>query len=282
MASKAELSRRSYQGHLAQIEKEMESSLDEERATILLRRTETVKLKLEAIGASIYDHTNGEDEIEKELTTQAEISGKIIGIEVHLETHIAKIRKQATGEHSSQQPSIQPSNQVPDEKGLPLLSLPKFSGDYKEWRPFYDQFLAAVGNRNISNVRKFAYLQTCLTGEPRDILNGLQCTDDNYEEGVNLLKKRYGDSSVLIALYSDNVVKLPLIQEGNLSQLRQVMNTFETSMRELMTLLSETESESSKRKPLHDYLLASLLIGKLPLSLRIPMGSSESKCDREV
>lgn len=47
---------------------------------------------------------------------------------------------------------------------LPLLQLPKLSGNVLEWSAFYDAFIALVdSHKKLSNVQKFTHLRSCLS-----------------------------------------------------------------------------------------------------------------------
>ena len=49
--------------------------------------------------------------------------------------------------------------------------LPKFTGKYKDWVPFYDQFLSAVDrDDSISDIQKLNYLEASLRDEAAVIL----------------------------------------------------------------------------------------------------------------
>ncbi len=50
------------------------------------------------------------------------------------------------------------SSHVGVEAKLPKLQMPSFSGDVKEWKGFWEQFQAAVGNTELPEVTKFSYL----------------------------------------------------------------------------------------------------------------------------
>uniref|UniRef100_A0A1B0G5Z8 Uncharacterized protein n=1 Tax=Glossina morsitans morsitans TaxID=37546 RepID=A0A1B0G5Z8_GLOMM len=53
------------------------------------------------------------------------------------------------------------SNSLP----LPKITIPKFDGDYRKWRQFYDLFLHMIHLQPIPNVQKMWYLKSNFTGE---------------------------------------------------------------------------------------------------------------------
>ncbi|KRZ84139.1 hypothetical protein T08_11763 [Trichinella sp. T8] len=57
---------------------------------------------------------------------------------------------------------------------LPRCDLPKFSGDFTEFRAFWDQFDYRVHQRkDLSNAAKLTYLRGCLTGKAADVISSL-------------------------------------------------------------------------------------------------------------
>ena len=80
----------------------------------------------------------------------------------------------------------------PVKHELPKISLPKFNGDFSQWRNFWGLFHALVDSRvELSNVVKFHYLLQSLIDEPNELVKGLQVTADNYQIAISLLRQRY-------------------------------------------------------------------------------------------
>lgn len=58
---------------------------------------------------------------------------------------------------------------------LPKIDLPKFSGDYGDWFPFQDVFNTMINeNPQLSNIQKFQYLKSSVTGEAADVIHSLE------------------------------------------------------------------------------------------------------------
>ncbi|XP_066603112.1 uncharacterized protein [Prorops nasuta] len=65
---------------------------------------------------------------------------------------------------------------------LPVIDLPKFSGDYLECNNFYETFSSIVHNQvYVSGRDKFHYLKSCLQGEAATVIKSLAITSENYE-----------------------------------------------------------------------------------------------------
>ena len=49
-----------------------------------------------------------------------------------------------------------------------------------------------------------------LKDEAKDIISGLEITENNYELGVDLLKERYGRKELMINAHSSKLCDLPI------------------------------------------------------------------------
>ena len=72
--------------------------------------------------------------------------------------------------------------------GLPRMQLPRFNGDYLQWRPFWSQFRASVHDQNLPDATKFTYLRGQLSGIAADAIACLAVTGDNYDQAVKDLQ----------------------------------------------------------------------------------------------
>ena len=70
---------------------------------------------------------------------------------------------------------------------LPEVKLAIFKGDFGEWETFWSSFRTNVDVRDdIEKTTKFIYLVQSLEGEPKEMINGLAITDDNYNVAVRI------------------------------------------------------------------------------------------------
>ena len=132
-----------------------------------------------------------------------------------------------------------PSNPTETVKvKLPKLELKPFDGNILNWQPFWDRFHSSIdSNSNISPVDKFAYLQSYLPPSASKYIFGLITTAENYNEAVELLKQRYGNTQVLINAHMQQFVSLPVIKSVNdVKGLRKLYEKVESSVRNLKTL----------------------------------------------
>lgn len=118
---------------------------------------------------------------------------------------------------------------------LPQMELAKFDGDVLKWHQFWDQFTSNVDSRNINDVDKLLYLQSVLSSEAKQAIEGLDTTNKNYKIAVETLKERYGKPAAIIDAH---YVALYRIQTaGNTAkECRNVLNEIERHLRVLKSL----------------------------------------------
>jgi len=74
---------------------------------------------------------------------------------------------------------------------LAPLEIPQFSGAYTEWAAYHDIFSALVYNNDkISDIQKFFYLRSSLSGDAESVIRCLQTKADNYNAAWNSLIQR--------------------------------------------------------------------------------------------
>ena len=103
----------------------------------------------------------------------------------------------------------QPYYQTPDPTALisamldpenPTMSVPPFDGDPAKFEPFWQNFEASIeANRRIPPIQKFNILRENLTGRPKQTIDALSPTADNYEVAKKLLIATYCNKDYLSA-----------------------------------------------------------------------------------
>lgn len=185
-------------------------------------------------------------------------------VQIVAEEMIAEIDARTTG--SKPQTTCM---ETPRTSRLPTIELPKFNGDVLKWHPFWDQFVSNVDSRNISEVDKLLYLQSALEGEAKDVIEGLDITNKNYNIAIETLKERYGKQSIIIDAHYMALYKIK--RSGKtVNDCRTTFNEVEKHLRVLKSLGENIE---------HNHLRV-LILEKFPEELvyeiRIKIGSEES------
>jgi hypothetical protein len=82
---------------------------------------------------------------------------------------------------------------------LSRISLPKFSGNFAEWKSFHDLFSASVDkNPSLSGAEKMVYLKSSLLGEAASIISSFQATEQHYKEAWESVINRYDNKKEIV------------------------------------------------------------------------------------
>ena len=139
---------------------------------------------------------------------------------------------------------------------LPKLQLPKFDGDPLKWTTFHDAFISSVHeDKNLEEIHKFQYLVGQLTGEAAHAIEGLQLTNANYSEALDILQERFGKPHKVIAAYMKAMWELPK-PNTTMNSLKEFHDRMESYIRGLHSL--------GKTEDSYGDLLVPIIFEKLP------------------
>ena len=146
---------------------------------------------------------------------------------------------------------------------LPKLDLPKFGGQLQEWQEFWDSFESTVGNNDtLADVDKFKYLKSLLKEPAKSTIAGFALTSANYQEAVDLLKRRYGRRDAIQKAHIDDLLSIhPVSNENDVWNLRKFHDESETHFRGLEALGVNNQTYST--------IVVPSLLGKLPTPFRL-------------
>ena len=146
---------------------------------------------------------------------------------------------------------------------LPKLALRKLDGDLTKWVRFWDSFESSIhSNRALSDIDKFNYLNSLLKLTAAESVAGLMLTSANYAEAIATLKRRFGNTQLIVSRHMDALLGLSAVaSHNNLKALRSLYDTVETHVRGLRALNVHAESYGG--------LLTSILMSKLPTEIRL-------------
>ena len=115
---------------------------------------------------------------------------------------------------------------------------------------------------SLSRLSKFTYLKKYLKGEAAESIRGLECTDANYDEAVDVLQKRFGNKQIIIGSHMDDLTNLPVVTDNlDTRKLRNLYDKIEGNLRSLKGLGVQPDQYGS--------LFVPILIGKIPEPLTL-------------
>jgi len=145
---------------------------------------------------------------------------------------------------------------------LPKLVIPKFNGDVKRFRSFWDSFDSAINkNPSLSAVDKFNYLHILLEGSAARSIQGLALLETNYPAAIDIIQDRFGNPHQIIAAHMEEFMKLPECNSDKASQFRLIYDKINVNIRGLESLGMKSEQYGS--------FLIPVIMSKLPLDVRL-------------
>ena len=146
---------------------------------------------------------------------------------------------------------------------LPKLSIKRYNGDLTKLVTFWDAFHSSIHtNPSLSNVDKFNYLVSLLESSAAEAIAGLSITSVNYDEAISTLRKRFGNSQLIVNRHMEALLGVGSVSSHHDTKgLRKLNDTVEAHVRGLRALGVPTESYGG--------LLTSVLINKLQPEIKL-------------
>lgn len=120
---------------------------------------------------------------------------------------------------------------------LPVISIPKFDGNYKEWTSFYDSFHSLIDqDPDMLDVDRMHYLKGLLTGTALRTISQLPVTEANYKIAWALLKERFHNKRVIVNACLETLLNQEKITKPSASALRNLIDVTKESLQCIETL----------------------------------------------
>ena len=138
---------------------------------------------------------------------------------------------------------------------LPEVKLTVFKGNFGEWETFWSSFRMNVDVRDdIEKTTKFIYLVQSLEREPKEMINGLAITDDNYNIALCILRDRYENASKQTSVLMQKFQTMPTLKHNP-----KDLHVFLTEYRKIKTQLSRVLDFRQS-----ELVIKSIVVRKLP------------------
>ncbi|XP_055627216.1 uncharacterized protein LOC129769151 [Toxorhynchites rutilus septentrionalis] len=117
---------------------------------------------------------------------------------------------------------------------LPEISLPHFSGNIKDWVTFRDTFYSLIHNNSqLTEMDKFTYLKSSLTGEALQEVNGIELSAANYDVAWKTLESRYENRKLIVKDHLDALFSLEPLKKESYDGLNHLICEFEKNLQML-------------------------------------------------
>ncbi|KAM7303336.1 uncharacterized protein ISCGN_013297, partial [Ixodes scapularis] len=192
----------------------LNQQLTPEDANVLHDRLTGLKVELNDVNNEIEPLVPDQDS-ETEFTQVFEYNDRITACLSRL------AHRGRTGFPNQQSPPITDKNDNPTgattriRVKLPKLELMKFNGSVSQWQEFWEQFNQVVHyNNELTEVDKFNYLKTAVTGDAAAAIAGLPSTERCYEDAVTLFESRFGNQDLLVQTHLKRLIDVKPVRSA--------------------------------------------------------------------
>uniref|UniRef100_A0A914NMC5 CCHC-type domain-containing protein n=1 Tax=Meloidogyne incognita TaxID=6306 RepID=A0A914NMC5_MELIC len=92
----------------------------------------------------------------------------------------------------------------------PPIQLRRFDGRIENWCAFWETYRVLIHEEStLGHVEKFNILESILDNEAKDLIEGLQMTNEGYNTAIDLLLSRFGNDKKLIRSLNHELLNLP-------------------------------------------------------------------------
>ncbi|XP_058827571.1 uncharacterized protein LOC131687495 [Topomyia yanbarensis] len=136
------------------------------------------------------------------------------------------------------------------------LKLPTFGGHLRDWITFRDTFKNLISdNAQLTEIDKFTYLRTSLSGEALQEIGSIKLSAANYSIAWKSLESRYENKKLLVKSHLDALLSIEPMKRESFESLNHVINDFDKHLQMLHKLGENTFEWST--------ILAHILASKL-------------------
>lgn len=126
---------------------------------------------------------------------------------------------------------------------LPTIKLRCFDGKIEEWKCFSDNFRSVIHNKtHLSNIEKFQYLISSISGDAAKIIESIEITEQNYATAWELLQQRYDDPRSLKKKHIECLFSMPTVAKESAKGLRELIDYTLSHLRVLKVLGLPTDT----------------------------------------
>ncbi|KAH7981281.1 hypothetical protein HPB49_022893 [Dermacentor silvarum] len=279
--------RKCLRSQLDDILKEAEGILREQQepatsqVSVLHDRIDALYLQTAKTDENILNETP-DDLIESETLDASKYGDKVVAVTSKLRFELQDIHMSQASRQTSSPTSVSVKSR------LPQLELMKFDGNRKQWHRFSTQFSTAVHNKEeLSTADQFNYLSTLLSGAAASAISGLQATEECYQDVIDILKKRFGDESMIVQEHLQSLLDLrPVSSSSNITQLRDVYDQVQVHVRSLKAIGTSPSTYCSMLREIRLRVLPSDLVLKFhelykPTKASTVVSTNEAEVDSE-
>ena len=143
-----------------------------------------------------------------------------------------KLKEQNVSQGNIHEPESRNTYSIGEDlsRQLKRIQLPVFTGDKRSYRNWKAAFIACVDTAPSTCEYKLLQLRQCLSGEALDVIESLGHFAAAYEAAEERLERKYGGKRRQVAIYLEDLDKIPQIRPGNAHDLQQFADLLEIAI----------------------------------------------------
>ena len=253
--SKKKKIRGGHRAHLTKLLNEIKSKIpnaeaEKDRLLTLKSCVERKASTLSGLDEEILEELDDEAMMVEVIEAAEQLQNQIQSVIIQIKTAL-KV--------DEQKPDIKPALREKKKRmNLPKYTVEDYYGDPKKWRTFRDSFnVAVMKDDELSDVEKFHYLRGYLKGEALLAIEGLEVTNENFQEAYQILEKRFGNKQMIVNSHMEEFCAINKVEDKDDTKgLRKVYDKVEMNLRSLRALSVDPNQYGS--------LLVPILKNRLP------------------
>ncbi|XP_062703824.1 uncharacterized protein LOC134286256 [Aedes albopictus] len=186
------------------------------------------------------------DLIEKRQTESFELVEMVEDTYCELKAKLCKLSATADPPAATGQQAAPTASSAISRVKLPEIRLPSFGGRIREWVTYRDMFRSLIHrNDQLTEMDKFSYLRSSLTGEALQGISSIEMTAANYPIAWDSLQERYENKKLIVKAHLDALFSVESMKRESYEALSHVINEFDRNLQQLTKIGEDTTGWST-------------------------------------
>ncbi|XP_062557384.1 uncharacterized protein LOC134222257 [Armigeres subalbatus] len=225
---------------------------DEQSVNIRIEKLEQKWNEFEDLQNDIESMEDNEENMPEHHQLRAEFEGKYFEVRAGLARKVqqGQATPNTSNAHTNQVPNVQASVR------LPQINLPEFDGNFQNWLPFHDIYVALIdSSAELTDIQKFHYLRASLKGDALKVIDSYAMSEANYRVAWEVLVDRFSNNYLLKKRHLNALFEYPRMKKESAAGLHDLIDCFERNTKILDQLGERTSGWGA--------MLVHLLVSKL-------------------
>ncbi|XP_065084472.1 uncharacterized protein LOC135706747 [Ochlerotatus camptorhynchus] len=192
-----------------------------QQVKIRLEKLEAKWTEFEELQNDIEGMEENEENMKEHQQLRAEFEDKYFEVRAGLASKLPQ-------QHATQNTVPINTSHVQASVRLPQINLPEFDGNFQNWLPFHDTFVALIdSSTELNNIQKFHYLRASLKGDALKLIDSYSMSEANYRVAWDGLVSRFSNNYLLKKRHLNALFECPRMKKESAATLHDLIDCFE-------------------------------------------------------